>query len=389
MRRLRRLERQGRRGARPRSACTPCSTAARKPRASSAWTRAASSTPTRATGWSATPSRDAKVMAACAAAPPIGHNRYATTGETALRNVQPLYADFAFGGFAVAHNGNLTNALGAARAPGQPRLPVPVHHGQRGVHPPHRHQPLFHRGRPADRRAEAGAGRLQPGRAAQRRADRRARPARASARWCSAGSGGRMAGRPPGCWRARPARSTSSAPSSCATSTPARSSSSTTRACAASSPSASHRPASASSSTSTSPAPTASSRARRSTRRASASAPSWPAKAACRADVVVPVPDSGVPAAMGYAVGGRHPLRARHHPQPLCRPHLHRADRPDPPPRREAEAQRQPADAGGQARHPGGRQHRPRHHQPQDRGDGARGRCGGGAHAHLLPAHHA
>lgn len=41
----------------------------------------------------------------------IGHNRYATTGETALRNVQPLYADLEFGGFAVAHNGNLTNAL--------------------------------------------------------------------------------------------------------------------------------------------------------------------------------------------------------------------------------------------------------------------------------------
>ncbi|MGB9154658.1 MAG: amidophosphoribosyltransferase [Alphaproteobacteria bacterium] len=41
----------------------------------------------------------------------IGHTRYATTGETALRNVQPLYADFDFGGFAIAHNGNLTNAL--------------------------------------------------------------------------------------------------------------------------------------------------------------------------------------------------------------------------------------------------------------------------------------
>ncbi len=40
----------------------------------------------------------------------IGHTRYATTGETALRNVQPLFADFDFGGFAVAHNGNLTNA---------------------------------------------------------------------------------------------------------------------------------------------------------------------------------------------------------------------------------------------------------------------------------------
>ena len=41
----------------------------------------------------------------------IGHNRYATTGETVLRNVQPLFAEFAFGGLAIAHNGNLTNAL--------------------------------------------------------------------------------------------------------------------------------------------------------------------------------------------------------------------------------------------------------------------------------------
>lgn len=40
----------------------------------------------------------------------IGHVRYSTTGETALRNVQPLFAEFKFGGLAVAHNGNLTNA---------------------------------------------------------------------------------------------------------------------------------------------------------------------------------------------------------------------------------------------------------------------------------------
>jgi amidophosphoribosyltransferase len=40
----------------------------------------------------------------------IGHNRYATTGDTILRNVQPLFAELATGGFAVAHNGNLTNA---------------------------------------------------------------------------------------------------------------------------------------------------------------------------------------------------------------------------------------------------------------------------------------
>ena len=40
----------------------------------------------------------------------IGHVRYSTTGDSVLRNVQPLFADFAFGGVAVAQNGNLTNA---------------------------------------------------------------------------------------------------------------------------------------------------------------------------------------------------------------------------------------------------------------------------------------
>ena len=41
----------------------------------------------------------------------LGHNRYSTMGDTILRNVQPLFADLDTGGFAVAHNGNLTNAL--------------------------------------------------------------------------------------------------------------------------------------------------------------------------------------------------------------------------------------------------------------------------------------
>ncbi|WP_035829991.1 amidophosphoribosyltransferase [Kaistia adipata] len=41
----------------------------------------------------------------------IGHNRYSTTGGAGLRNVQPMFAEFAGGGFAVAHNGNLTNAM--------------------------------------------------------------------------------------------------------------------------------------------------------------------------------------------------------------------------------------------------------------------------------------
>jgi amidophosphoribosyltransferase len=41
----------------------------------------------------------------------IGHDRYSTTGDPLIRNVQPLFADIDTGGFAVAHNGNLTNAL--------------------------------------------------------------------------------------------------------------------------------------------------------------------------------------------------------------------------------------------------------------------------------------
>ncbi|HEX2529485.1 MAG TPA: amidophosphoribosyltransferase [Geminicoccus sp.] len=42
----------------------------------------------------------------------VGHVRYSTTGASEIRNVQPLYADYAFGGLAIAHNGNLTNAMG-------------------------------------------------------------------------------------------------------------------------------------------------------------------------------------------------------------------------------------------------------------------------------------
>ena len=41
----------------------------------------------------------------------IGHNRYSTTGETSLRNIQPFFADLHMGGLDIAHNGNLTNAL--------------------------------------------------------------------------------------------------------------------------------------------------------------------------------------------------------------------------------------------------------------------------------------
>ena len=41
----------------------------------------------------------------------IGHNRYSTTGGTTLRNIQPFFADTNAGGIGIAHNGNLTNAI--------------------------------------------------------------------------------------------------------------------------------------------------------------------------------------------------------------------------------------------------------------------------------------
>lgn len=45
----------------------------------------------------------------------VGHVRYSTTGAPILRNVQPLFAELAAGGLAVAHNGNLTNGLSLRR----------------------------------------------------------------------------------------------------------------------------------------------------------------------------------------------------------------------------------------------------------------------------------
>ncbi|WP_201285561.1 amidophosphoribosyltransferase [Chelativorans xinjiangense] len=45
----------------------------------------------------------------------IGHTRYSTTGGSGLRNVQPFFAELAEGGLAVAHNGNITNAMTVQR----------------------------------------------------------------------------------------------------------------------------------------------------------------------------------------------------------------------------------------------------------------------------------
>lgn len=41
----------------------------------------------------------------------IGHNRYSTAGTSVLKNVQPIVANFALGSLAIAHNGNLVDAM--------------------------------------------------------------------------------------------------------------------------------------------------------------------------------------------------------------------------------------------------------------------------------------
>ncbi len=53
---------------------------------------------------------DPRVMQKLSGQAAIGHNRYATTGEAAAHNIQPLFAELDTGGLALAHNGNLTNA---------------------------------------------------------------------------------------------------------------------------------------------------------------------------------------------------------------------------------------------------------------------------------------
>lgn len=59
---------------------------------------------------------DKEVMNSLKGAQAIGHNRYSTAGGASMRNIQPFYADLALGGFALAHNGNLTNAATLRRS---------------------------------------------------------------------------------------------------------------------------------------------------------------------------------------------------------------------------------------------------------------------------------
>ena len=104
------------------------------------------------------------------------------------------------------------------------------------------------------------------------------------------------------------------------------------------------------------------------------------------ADLVIPVPESGTPAAVGYAQGSGIPYGARPGEELLRRPHLHPAVADHPPARHPAQAQ--PA-ARGHRRQAAGRRRRldrARQHPARAGPDAARGRRRRGARAHLLAA---
>ena len=104
------------------------------------------------------------------------------------------------------------------------------------------------------------------------------------------------------------------------------------------------------------------------------------------ADIVIPVPDSGNPAALGYSQAVGHPVRAGHHPIALCRAHLHPAGPGHSRPVGKAEAQCQPRTGERQVHRARRRFHRARDDQPEDRADDARCGRAGSAHAHRQSA---
>ena len=232
--------------------------------------RQACSTATVRSAWSATISAARRSIAGLPGRAAIGHVRYSTTGAPLLRNVQPLFADFAFGGLALGHNGNLTNALTLRRQLVERGcLFQSTSDTEVIVHLIARSTPAD-RGRAPDRCAEPGRGRLCPGRDVGRRALRRARSLGGSA--AGPGRARRLADPGVGDLRARHHRR------------PLRARRRARRAGdldrrrdrEPEAVRAGCRAASASSSTSTSPGPTARSRGTTSTRCASGSAPSSP-----------------------------------------------------------------------------------------------------------------
>ena len=359
------------------SGCTRSSIAVRSPRASSARTATAC---TRGGRWGSWPDVfGARELEALPGSSAIGHVRYSTAGVSQAKNAQPLTVQYAGGKVAVAHNGNLVNAQTLrARARGRGRhLPVDsdteviIHLIARSRAAEARG--AGRRGAPAVRRAPTACifGLTEPRSSA-------CATRTASGRWCSGGCAR------PTCWPARPPRSTSSRPSSSARSSPARWWSSTSNGLRSSRPFAGRAPR---------PLRLRARllrQARLGALREQRLRDAQGARAAAGPGAAGALGGSGHRRA-GLGRAGRHrlraglghPLRRRSHPQPLRRPHLHRAAAVHPPLRGEAEALRGPRGAQGQAGGGGGRLHRPRHHLAEDRQDDQGGRRSRGAPAHL------
>ena len=240
-------------------------------------------------------------LAALPGRPAIGHVRYSTAGDTWPSNAQPYLIESTAGPIAVGHNGNLVNAGDPARRARGRGLDLP--------------DDLRHRGHPAPLRA-------QPPRAARGRDRASLSKVRGAYSLLFLTPDALVAARDPMGFRplvlGRLTGRRSSASETCAFDLidaeyvrdiePGEMVVVDRTACAPSSPSRPSRPASASSSTSISPGPTLvfgrnvlASRLRLGRQLAR--------EAPADADIVVPVPDSGMGAALGYAAGERPPLR--------------------------------------------------------------------------------
>jgi amidophosphoribosyltransferase len=313
----------------------------------------------------------------------IGHVRYSTAGGSHVKQRAALRGRARRHPSRCAHNGNLTNTDALKRRPRRAGRDLSDHHGHRGVlHliAPGPAGPVVDRSVARALRRCAGRSRSSVPRG--RHAGRRARPARVSPALASGSSTA------PTWWPASPRPSTSSPPSSCARHRARRGAGRSTReGCARCGRSSPRRRASASSSTCTSRAPTRVPRRARvyATRKRDGAAPRA-REPPSEADVVIPVPDSGVPAAIGYAEAAA-PLSDGPDPLALRRAHVHRAAAVHPSLRRAAEAQPRARGAAGQARDRRRRLHRARHDLAQDREDAARRGGARGAPAHLVAAH--
>ena len=130
------------------SAACSASTGIRRPPTSRTWAstrssiagrnRRASSRPTasrssRIAGWAWSPTfSTTAIIAELEGTSAIGHNRYSTTGSTTIKNCQPLVVEYARGGLALAHNGNLVNFEELRERLEVERLDLPIVVGQRG-----------------------------------------------------------------------------------------------------------------------------------------------------------------------------------------------------------------------------------------------------------------